>query len=230
MVVLAVYQDLKCEPSWKQWSHFTKKFTFTIKSLKTKIICSTPRLQLLMMYFYFVLHSEWSALCRRPEWRNIGQFWMMYRQAIFLQMSVLVFAMVCNGAHLICKNQIVGRNFRIGAHLISSTWFLMPIARNDVLRKNYYIHRMILTMSKCPRKHQRSLDQRRRVPQWRSVTQTEAACLVLTLVLLSLLSGDQRLWNQNIPNMIQREDTSEKAPSIWFLEGLSRSSLLLALL
>ena len=116
----------------------------------------------------------------------------MYRQAIFLQMSVLVFAMVCNGAHLICKNQIVGRNFRIGAHLISSTWFLMPIARNDVLRKNYYIHRMILTMSKCPRKHQRSLDQRRRVPQWRSVTQTEAACLVFTLVLLSLLSSNVR--------------------------------------
>ena len=77
-------------------------------------------LQLLMMYF--VLHSEWGALCRRPEWRNIGQFRMMYRQAIFLQMSVLVFAMVCNGAHLICKNQIVGRNFRIGAHLISSNW------------------------------------------------------------------------------------------------------------
>ena len=129
MVVLAVYQDLKCEPSWKQWSHFTKKFTFTIKSLKTKIICSTPRLQLLMMYFYFVLHSEWSALCRRPEWRNIGQFWMMYRQAIFLQMSVLVFAMVCNGAHLICKNQIVGRNFRIGAHLISWTWFSIKFSR-----------------------------------------------------------------------------------------------------
>ena len=117
-----VHQDLKYEPSWEQWSHLPKKsFTFTSKSLKTKIICSTPRLQLLMMYF--VLHSEeWGALCRRPEWRNIGQFRMMYRQAIFLQMSVLVFAMVCNGAHLICKNQIVGRNFRIGAHLISSNW------------------------------------------------------------------------------------------------------------
>ena len=37
--------------------------------------------------------------------------------------------------------------------------------------------------------------------QWRCVTHTEAACLVLTLVLLSLLSGDQRLWSQNIPKI-----------------------------
>ena len=38
----------------------------------------------------------------------------------------------------------------------------------------------------------RSLDQRRRVPQWRCVAHTEAACLVLTLVLLSLLSSNVR--------------------------------------